>query len=164
MIQLIGMTVIDWGNYVRLIEKHTGKYPTKELDRLKVPSGTPEAFVLSLKGLREGTAPKHLYYTFICVLDQTSFFTLLLMDNNLDITLNESQDSKDEEKFFLLSGEINRLANLLTTFSTRSIKRNLRVFLNQMFLIFEGLGFKEMFSNYRRTPLDDNTFVLERKP
>lgn len=161
MIQLIGATIIDWGNYVKLVEKYITVSPTKILDEANIPSGSSEGFIYSLKSIDGEFRLKHLHYTFACTLNNTILMELLLLELDIEITVHK-EDYADE-RFFILSGDIGTLKELITSCTKLSVRKSFRVFLNQMFLIFEGLGFKEIFSDYRKIPFNDNTFILERR-
>lgn len=113
----------------------------------------------SLENLRAADSIlNHLQFGFLVACTQSCLFELM-QSSTLSVTT-----SAEAEKgtLALVSGTLKQWRDV-TIELDENASSDVRLLVDKVLVYFERLGLYELWSNYRKKPLQDSTFLLERK-
>ena len=171
----IGATMIDWDIFVRRSHNYLGRSPTRTLDAKGMQAGPLESYIAALGefqhkqtdphkflALKDSTSA-HLSFTFLCMIERELYIELLThCAKQLTFTRCEDLDKPGREAI-IVTGTLEAWSYYIINYLKENYNSTLRDFLHHVLLIFEKIGFKFYFANYRRVRLTDASFILEER-
>lgn len=107
-----------------------------------------------------GILLRHFHYSFLVLSDKDLLFRLLT-ETYLDIIHVET--TKKEVCLSIVSSDLDTWRDVVITLCDETKDVNLRTFANIIWQYFDDMNFGQIFINYRRKKLKDETFLLEKK-
>jgi len=158
---------IAWNSYLEAVLEHSGHSPTISIDNSTIKladfakyiisidefqNGT-DASVSALETLRNETNPlSHLFFSFLIVSSKVSIFKIM---ESTDLSVISRKG-----KISVISGTLFQWRNALIS---QQKSKETRLIFNQCLSFFAKMGLSNIFDNYRKCVLKDNTFLLEYK-
>ncbi len=163
---------IDETLIVKTATELLGYSPTKALDSHPRPLSEGARLLVILASFQDGKLENaleplrgridllnHLQYSFIVYADDETV-QQIMERTDLSVSMTESL-SKDRAAF--VSGTLKEWYMATLTCCQKSQPYNLRVLFDVTMLMFEKLGFSEIWHGVRKSSLPDKTFYLEHK-
>lgn len=165
---------VAWAAYLNDIATLTGRSPTSGLDSSNLKLKDAARFIASvgefqsgkeqkpLEVLRNHTNPlKHVFFGFL-ISGSTSLIFRILELTDLDVT---SARGKDKGRVAVITGNLQQWKDAIITCLDKQLIRNyeLRWVFNQCLDFLYSAGLRNVFDNYRKSGLEDHTYLLEYK-
>jgi hypothetical protein len=160
---------INWPDFLKGARAALGYDPSKiGLDR---PLSDPARFLAiaakfkdvgandALVNLRTaGSTLRFLNYGFLVLSDLDTMFELMQY-TRLDVATNTTIT---RDNIAIVSGNLETWRDSIIELSQNN-STNVRILIDKIFIAFGRLGLGELWSDYRKKPLPDTTFLLERQ-
>jgi len=165
---------VDWTNFIKNVAALTGHSPTRGLDASGLKLGGYTRFIAALGEFQSGKALnpfdtlksnnhllRHLFFGFL-VSGSTSLIYRIMELTDLNVT---SAKAKDKGRVAVVSGTLEEWKAAIITCLDKSLVRNfeLRWVFNSCLDIFYSAGLRNVFDDYRKKGLEDQTYLLEYK-
>lgn len=165
----LSQQIFDWNGLVTFLKETIGPEPVRKVDEYGYAPGSPVAYIgllmFALKGndnslvqmLRQGDPRiiKHLFFSFAAYHDEVDFAPLILENSDLDVC--------SREKVCIVSGSLDKWRQAILEFCQSQYDFEIRFLFNCMLLHFEHTGLQEIWNNYGKQRLKDQTLVLKHK-
>jgi hypothetical protein len=159
----LGVTQIEWSILIRLCQDVLGYSPTRGIDSCHLTlqdAAAPLALLdcnnKPLEALRNpGGHFHHMHVSFIGRLDDAEVAELA---GQTDIKLHTKEGRR--EWLVIMTASMNTWREEILRHSVRQSSPSLRAIMNHVLKLFEQAGFREIFSNYSKQHLTDETFIL----
>ena len=163
---------IAWEKYIQAVSEHSGSSPTTNVDNSTIKIADFTKYIVQLDELQNGsgtnaldtlrneTGPlNHLFFSFLIISSKASIFKIM---ETTDLSILSRSQSKGEAKsrISVISGALLQWRNALVS---RQKSKEVRLILNQCLSFFSKFGLANIFDNYRKHALSDETFLLEYK-
>lgn len=156
---------IAWEMYLQAVSEHSGYSPTSNVDNSTIKLADFAKYIISLDEFQNGTSANaletlrnkinplnHLFFSFLIVSSKTSVFKIM-ESTDLEVISRKG-------KISIISGTLKQWRNALIT---QQKNKEARLIFNQCLSFFFKFGLGNIFDNYRKHVLEDNTFLLEYK-
>ncbi len=156
---------IAWETYLEAILEHSGHSPTHNVDNSTIKLADFAKYIISLDEfqndsstnaldtLRNDTVPLyHLFFSFLIISSKASIFNIM---ESTDLSIVSKKG-----KISVISGTLFQWRNALIS---QSKSKEVRLIFNQCLSFFAKFGLGNIFDNYRKCVLKDDTFLLEYK-
>lgn len=104
----------------------------------------------------------HLHHTFFSFMVCEKHTTILKIAE--DAALAVISTSAGKERAAIISGTLDAWRNAVIVFCVKNVSRDLRELFNEFKRIFDHIGLRDIWYNYRVRGLPDKTYYLEYKP
>lgn len=161
---------IAWERYIKDAADLTGHSPTFNIDNSTVSLSPFARYIVSLEEFFSGkTTPalsvlrneintlNHLFFSFMVHSSYDSVFKIM-STTNLDVLSTAAKKKKD--RVTVLSGTLRQWREAMVTVQE---SKETRLIFNKCFAFFMKLGLGNIWDNYRKLTLEDETFLLEYK-
>ncbi len=171
-IHLIAGTAVHWQRFVTATNAALGRSPTRSLDEYELPVGNPSSYVAALAEFaRPGSNPltsvrdgdrlfNHLFFTFLVGVDAGTAMSVLKVSTGLIVTSAEPSRGREN---LIVSGTLKAWKDAIVESCVPGTDPDVRRFYNDVWAVFDRLGFRDVFARYQRREQKDNTFVLETR-
>lgn len=158
---------IAWEVYLQTILESSGHSPTSSIDNSTIKLADFAKYIVSLDEFQNGidasvdaleilrneTNPlNHLFFSFLIVSSKASIFKIM---ESTDLSVISRKG-----KISVISGTLFQWRNALIS---QQKSKETRLIFNQCLSFFAKMGLSNIFDNYRKCILKDNTFLLEYK-
>ena len=165
----LAITQVEWRTYIKFVEEVLGSNPAEGLGSTIIKLNTPAAYLATLdfenqplKQLRQGVflnnSFDHLHVSFIAELESDDLQLLLTILPILDYIV------KKAKKTYLVV--ISAKMSIWYRAVIKALNENQELEIRKIFQIiliwFDNMGFKDVWSEFDRRILPDNTFILQR--
>lgn len=135
-----------------------------------MPVGVPSSFIPALGELnKKGTTPsqafrdseyflKHISFGFFVSSDRETLHQLLIAGQDFAIIMAEPGRNKEN---YVITGSLYTWKRAIVDSCNPESQPESREFMNWIWVFLEKMGFKDVFTQYRRKDAKDGTFVLE---
>ena len=135
-----------------------GRSPTRGLDDCGLPVGNPGSYVAALAEFaRPGSNPvtavkeaerlyAHLTFTFLVAVDRET--AMLVLKSSAGLIVTSAEPSRGRENL-IVTGNLRDWKLAVVEASTQATPSEIRTFYNELWAIFERLGFRDIFAHYR---------------
>lgn len=159
---------IAWEKYLQAVLEHSGYSPTINIDNSTIKLADFAKYITSLdefqngsgtnalETLRNETSPlHHLFFSFLIVSSKASIFKIM---ESTDLSIISRGKAKNQ--ISVVSGTLFQWRNALIS---QQKSKEVRLIFNQCLSFFAKMGLSNIFDNYRKCDLEDDTFLLEYK-
>jgi len=161
----LAISKAEWSIFIDVCQRYLGYSPTRGVDGCHLEIDDPAAFLGSLnmendplETLRLGSGVfEHFSITFLAVLDEEA----VCLMTRTPLKVYWKADSKRKNFITLLSGTMDEWYRAILAGCTTSANPILRWVMNHVIAHFERVGFREIFSRFKKQQLQDGTFVLK---
>jgi len=162
----LGISQIDWRGYIDFMTEQVGRSPVHNLD---VYHMTPDSIGAFMASLMDGRDPRQILRHEARVLNHIHLSFLICCEDEL---LSEivtwdldtlSYEAKRRKLVLILSGTIKQWKETALSVCTPGTVYEARVIMNKCVLYMEKAGLAEVFGNYKKEPLRDESFILKEK-
>lgn len=166
MIEIVPLSISmpEWKTFVSFCENHLGFSPTRGLDNIRMQLNDPISFLASLdlkndplNALREGGQHLDHYFLSFFMFVEHEHFLALVNNSSLRIMAHEAK----RDYVLIVTGSIADWKASVIQGCSRRADKEYRILMNKVYDFFVIGRFKEVFSNFKRTQLNDKTFILE---
>ena len=165
---------IAWVTYLKDVAELAGHSPTRGLDASRLKLSDYARFLASLGELQSGKEQKpldilrsqsnplkHLFFGFL-ISGSTSLIFRIMELTDLDVT---TARGKDKIRVALVTGNLKQWKDAIIICLDKSLIKNfeLRWVFNQCLDFLYAAGLRNIFDDYRKSGLEDRTYLLEYK-
>lgn len=165
---------IDWIAYLNDTSNLIGRSPTLGIDSGNLKLSDYSRFLASLGELQSGKEQKpldilrnqlnplkHLFFGFLISGSSSLVFRIMEL-TNLDIT---TARGKNKIRVAVVTGNLKQWKDAIIICLDKSLIKNfeLRWVFNEVLNCFYSVGLRNVFDNYRKKGLEDQTYLLEYK-
>ena len=158
---------IAWERYIQAVSEHSGNSPTSNVDNSTIKLADFAKYIISLDEFQNGVSTSanaldtlrnetnplsHLFFSFLIVSTKSSIFKIM---ESVDLTVISRKG-----KISVISGTLFQWRNALIS---QQKSKEVRLIFNQCLSFFFKFGLGNIFDNYRKHTLGDDTFLLEYK-
>jgi len=162
----LARTQVDWKTFVKTCQEVLGTSPTRGLDAEGIDVKGLEAYLACLgfdnqprKHLRDGFwdgSFKHYHFSFITVID-LELITIFCGDIDIHYQLINPRKS---DCLAIYTGNMEQWLRFIHKYTKESARFECRATACRILNHFENLGFKDLWSEYKKKDLNDKTFIL----
>jgi hypothetical protein len=159
-------TVINWNELLLLAKKLLGRNVTEPLEEKFIKVKTYAGFLSVLSEMHtpgmkiNNSLLDHLHFGVMVVSTQTLTYELI-QESRLDFTLFET--IKADHYVTLFSGKLSEWKNAIINCSSATLSYDIRLFGNTCMRLFESNGLNDLFSQYDKDIMPDQTYKLTLK-
>lgn len=165
---------VDWTNFIKNVAELVGYSPTRGLDASGLKLGYYTRFIVALGEFQSGKEEKPLdvLHNSDYILRHLSFSFLISGSSSLVFRVMELTDldvltakGKDKGRVAVVSGTLKQWKEAIIVCLDQKLVKNfeLRWVFNQILDYLYQAGLRNIFDNYRKKGLEDQTFLLEFK-
>ena len=165
------MTQTDWNRFVPGTVNAIGRSPTRQLDIMSQTAGTPASYVAALgefqtRGaniehtMRDPYFLRHVSCSFLIGLERDTLLQVVTQGFDFAIIMTTPGRMKEN---FIMTASLDIWQSAVLRACREDGPTELREFYNQIWIFLHKIGFRDVFSQYRRKDLHDKTFWLEPK-
>jgi hypothetical protein len=171
-ITLIAGTAVDWPRFVAKANETLGRSPTRELDNCKMAVGSAGSYLAALAeyanpGSNPITAAKeadrvltHISFSFLVSCDPAT--AVAVFKQSVGIVFLPAEPSRCRENF-IATGNLRDWRTAVVEACVKDGAVEARLFYNQVWVVLDKLGFRDIFARYFRRDLKDQSFSLEER-
>lgn len=175
MIKLIPLTTStpDWATFLKVAQEGTGYNPLRGVDSLGRELSDPAKFIAALSAFQDRSelerpiaairesrsVQRHLFYQFLLIADADTVREAL---ERTDINITSAPSTNGLE-IALMSGTLQQWRDATLECCTQTAPYNLRFAFDGVVIHFERLGLQDLWHDWRKRALPDQTFLIEHK-
>lgn len=160
-----------WNEFISTLTDATGISPTRGIDAQGISVSRETAFLAALDFLENGKASvwdsvkrstnslSHLPLGFLVICDQEATFAI--MQSRFSVTRYNSKNLDDN--ILVITGGLDEWKDFTIRYATALANEDLRYIANCVYLVLQQLKLDDLFAGYKRRPLADQTFILDKK-
>lgn len=161
---------IAWEMYIQAVLEFSGNSPTSNVDNSTIKLADFAKYIISLdefqngdlqsplETLRNETNPlNHLFFSFLIVSAKSTLFKIM---ESTDLSIISRSKTKSKSQVSVISGTLFQWRNALIS---QQKSKEVRLVFNRCLSFFYKFGLGNIFDNYRKHTLGDETFLLEYK-
>jgi hypothetical protein len=170
-VRLIAIPSLDWENYLKYVAELTGHSPTSSIDRSIIKWGDMAKYIISLgefKGdlepnstLRTNPLLAHLFFSFLIDTSASTMFKIMEMT---DLSVSASIRKNPKGRVAVVSGNLKQWKEAVTTALASKHNPDILWIFKECHQTFCQLGLTAVWSDYRKIPVTETTYLLEYKP
>ncbi len=162
-------SVIDWNNYLKIVQRAIGTSITKSLDKAGMTPGSIPAFLFTLADLKQhpptilrdsSSLLRHVSVSFLAIIDSDSLIEFLEL-GTLSILTRET--IKPEITILILSGNLDQWRSAVIEGCSLESPFQIRSVFDQCLIHFEKAGLGNLWFHYKKRTMSDGTFLLLEK-
>ena len=155
---------IAWERYITDVSELSGHSPTFTIDKSTVKLADFAKYIVSLDEFQNGetitaleilrneTNPlNHMFFSFLILCSKSTLFRIM---ETTDLNI------LSKKKIAIVSGTLKQWRDALVTYQNT---KETRLIFNMCLSFFAKMGLGNIWDNYRKQTMDDNTFLLEYK-
>lgn len=165
----LAITQVEWRTYIKFVEDVLGYNPTRGLGKTAIELNTPAAYLATLDlenqpmtQLRRGAflnnSFDHLNVSFIMELDAESLHLVLTSLPILDYIIKKAKKTY----LVIVSAKMSIWYQAIIKALNPERDPEIRQIFQIIIVWFDNMGFKDVWSEYNRKWLSDNTIILQR--
>lgn len=168
------MSNINWTNFIKNVAELTGHSPTHSIDNSDLKLSDYARYLVTLGEFQSGGEQeplnllrnnnhllRHLFFGFL-ISGSTSLIFRILELTDLDVS---TAKGVDKSRVAVVTGTLEQWKNAIITCLNQKLIKNyeLRWVFNECLNCFNSAGLRNIFDNYRKKGLEDQTYFLEYK-
>ena len=163
---------IAWEKYLQDVLKYSGSSPTSNVDNSTIKLADFAKYIVSLDEFQNGSGTNvldtlrnetnplnHLFFSFLIVSTKSTLFKIM-ESTDLSIVSRSKTKGRAKSQISVISGTLFQWRNALIS---QQKNKEVRLVFNQCLSFFSKFGLGNIFDNYRKHTLGDDTFLLEYK-
>lgn len=173
----LGMTQINWTDFVQSAERVFGDSPIRVLDKNKIQPGDIYSYLVTLGELEQpGSGPRNaiknatfnLYHVHASFIIEMTIAETKVLTNLSGLTVSIYEGKESETNLIIISGNLATWQQVvpqqLKTRVMNSRTAIQRQLFNQIYTWFNHLNLVDLFDCWYRVEITGGTFILEKKP
>jgi len=162
IVQPLAQTYVDWNGFIQTCKEVLGDSPTRELDKKGIKVGDLNSYYLTLKGMEttkyQQVIKGQISFSFLCVVDNyliETIYKILKEPYIFEVEVNK------KETLIIISTTLDKWQGIICSQYVK-VDNDYRQFINKIYLWFEKLNLSFIYEGYKKSPLNDGTFILKR--
>lgn len=165
-IKPLAITNVDWATYIDFIKESLGYSPVKGLDTLGLDIKFPQAFLATLdfsddplnylRTRQRHPGFYHVCVAFIALLDKDILYHLY-KETEIKISAHDAH----RDQVCILSESMSEWYEIIYMGCLSDKPFEVRLVLNRILLLFERMGFHDIWGGFEKIYLKDKTFILK---
>jgi hypothetical protein len=170
-VRLITVPSIDWENYLKDVAELTGHSPTSSIDRSIIKWKDLAKYLISLgefKGdldpnssLRNSSLLSHLFFSFLIDTTASTMFKIMELT---DLSVSAAVRKNPKGRIAVVSGNLKQWKDAVVSALRSKQNPDVLWIFKECHQVFCEMGLTAVWSDYRKIPVTELTYLLEYKP
>lgn len=168
MVIPIFRTSVDWQTLTSLASQELRRPVAGSVDRAKLSPKSPVALISVLESIARGVNSSiedrvrfaipstldHLHFGFLITERENVLNQIMaLTSRSLSLTLNGH--------LAIISGTLKEWRSVVVLGLSHNVSEEVRIIFGEIFFYFEGVGLRDLWSEYSKKSVEDRSFILE---